>query len=143
MQGRRDRAPYCLQEPRRRGGRYLGIPQQGVIEGEIANLDHGQRGGRPMTGRGRVAVPSRARDRAWTVLRQNAELMPARQPGMLGDERPPVDDPELAAATLDLDGLPDEGKGHGVAVGVDADEVVLGDDPAPASGVLRCASPPR
>src|SRR5438876_6698388 len=84
--------------------------------------------GRAMTRRGRGALPRRARDRARPVLGQNAELMAARELGMLGDQGATVKDPERAIAAMDLDRLVDEGEGHGVAVRVDADEVVLGHD---------------
>src|SRR5713101_4943391 len=47
---------------------------------------------------------------------------------MLGDHAATVEDPQRAPAPLDVDGLIDEGEGHGVAVRVDANEVVLGHD---------------
>ena len=48
---------------------------------------------------------------------------------MLGDEAPAMGDVQAAAPPRDLDGLPDEREGHRVAIGLEADEVVLGDAP--------------
>ena len=48
--------------------------------------------------------------------------------GMLGHEVTPMEDAEQAVAPLHLHGLPDQGEGHGVAIGVDVDQPVAGDD---------------
>jgi hypothetical protein len=46
---------------------------------------------------------------------------------MLGDEAPAMSDVQPTPAPGDLDGLPDEGEGHRVAIRLEAHEVILGD----------------
>src|SRR5215468_10364970 len=113
-------------------GRYLGIPRrgphQGVVDGEIPDLDVGERrrGAGPST-RGTQAA-GRACDRTRAMLGQDTQLMLAGQFGMLRHERAAVKDRETAGATQDLDGLADERERHRIAVGLEADEIVVGHD---------------
>jgi len=52
----------------------------------------------------------------------------SRAPAASGAGRPAVQDPRPAVAAVDLDGLADQQEGDRVAVGLDADEPVVGDD---------------
>ena len=55
--------------------------------------------------------------------------MLAAELGVLGHARAAVEHDELAVLAADLHGLADQRERHRVAVGVDADEPVVGDDP--------------
>ena len=51
---------------------------------------------------------------------------------MRGNRTPPMKDPHVAVAALDLDRLTDERERHRVAVGVEADKEILSNDAAKA-----------
>ncbi len=114
-------------------GRYLGIarpgPQQGVVDGEVPDLDLGERRRRAAhhTARGADSA-GRARDGAWSMLGQDAKLVLAGQFRMLGDDGPPVRDRDAAGAAQDLDRLADEREWHRIAIGLEAHEIIVGHD---------------
>ena len=60
---------------------------------------------------------------------QDAQLVLARELVVLGDEVAAMGQVQPAAPAGDLDRLADQREGHGVAIGLEADEVVLGDPP--------------
>jgi hypothetical protein len=62
------------------------------------------------------------------VFGEDADLMLAEELGMLGHRGPAVQDSQPAVAAVDLHGLADQDEWHRVAVGVDADEPIVGDD---------------
>lgn len=62
------------------------------------------------------------------MLGKDPDLMAAGQLGMLGDECALVPDVENAGAPVDFDRLADQREGEGVAIGVDADQPIVGDD---------------
>jgi len=74
------------------------------------------------------------------MLGQDAELVLARKFRMLGDDGPPVKDREAAGAAQDLDRLADERERHRIAIGLEADEIILGHD-ARLPVALRVSSP--
>src|SRR2546428_1519566 len=105
------------------------MPREGLIEGQIADLDFEEprlRGGQG--GPRRLATPRRAGTGARTVLREKVELMPAGELGVLGYPGAAVEDHELAGTAQHLDRLADEGERDRIAIGVDIDQVVLGHD---------------
>ena len=59
---------------------------------------------------------------------QHDQLIAAGELGVGGDGTAAVEDPDLAIATFHLDRMANERERHRVAVGVEADEKVLGDD---------------
>src|SRR5262245_10402386 len=63
------------------------------------------------------------------MLGPDAQLIFPDQLLVLGYEAPAMGDLQAAAASGDVDGLPDEGEGHRVTIGLEADEVVLGHAP--------------
>jgi len=104
------------------------MSHEGVIQRQIADLDD-RREVAGWLGRSRgPGGPRGARDGAGTVFGQDQHLMAAGQLGMLGDEGAPMLDAEHPGAPLDLHRLTDQREGDGVAVGVDADQPVVGDD---------------
>lgn len=80
-----------------------------------------------------------AGDRSRAMLRQDAQLVTTGEQRVGCDQLTTVKDPHLAALTLHCDGLTDQLEGHRVAVGLDADQVVLGDDPGQAGLVTETA----
>src|SRR5205807_8637872 len=59
---------------------------------------------------------------------EDAHLIPTGELVMRGDEMPATGDVQATAAARDLDGLTDEREGHRVAIRLEADKVVLGDE---------------
>jgi len=77
--------------------------QQGVVDGAVPDLDRGERRRRPAHRTAGGADPAgRARDGAWSMLRQDAELVLAGQFRMRGDDGAPVKDRDAAGAAQDL-----------------------------------------
>jgi len=114
-------------------GRYVSIPrpgpQQGVVDGEVPDLDLGERRRRAAHRTARGADPAgRARTGVRAMLGQDAELVLARQFQMLGHDGPPVKDRNAAGAAQDLDRLADERERHRIAIGLEAHEIILGYD---------------
>ena len=109
-------------------GALSGIPRDGSYSAKSRTSTTRRDAGRWQRGPVGGALPGGAGDRAGAVFRQDADLMPAGELGMLGHARAAVEDAERAGAAVHFHGLADEGEGHGVAVGVDADQLVLSDD---------------
>ena len=112
---------------------------QAVVISEIPLLDLDSAGidARSSGTMRRLAKPSVARDRAGAVLGQDDHLVPAFELGVGGDDAAAMVNPNLVAASLNLDGVTDQRKGHRIAVRVEADEEVLGDDAHEASFELE------
>lgn len=52
------------------------------------------------------------------------QLVSSREPGVGGDELAAMEDGHRLLPTLHFDGLTDQHEGHGVAVRIEADEVI-------------------